>query len=448
MGALMGSSRAPDTKLRWRSLPLAVSVALLVLVGGSAVAIFGARIGSSQPRSIGSWSAAAHLSTGRAEHAATLLKDGRVLVAGGFDGRGQPLASAEIYNPRANSWQPTGTMSTPRVDHTATLLPNGQVLIAGGRAGPSPAGPYLASTELYHPATNRWTVSAPMHQVRAGPTAILLKDGRVMVVGGFGSTVEDGGALPSPVSSAEIYDPRTNQWSITGPMVHTRLFPSVAVLPVGRVLAAGGFDGRGQPLASAEIYNPNLNRWSPTRAMAKACDEATATVLTSSKVFVVGGEGRLGSGNIPVACVELYDPKKDAWSLGADLALARVDHTATLLRNGDVIVVGDGLPGTFPAEIYDPVANRWSNASQPMQRYAHTATRLLDGRVLIVGGYRESLSSVLIYDASGGSPQLNPVVIGLWGFATFVVLGLVTMPFWRPRVAAWFIRQRSDEWAT
>src|SRR6266566_627696 len=291
MGALMGSSRAPDTKLRWRSLPLAVSVALLVLVGGSAVAIFGARIGSSQPRSIGSWSAAAHLSTGRAEPAAALLKDGRVLVA-------------------------------------------------------------------------------------------------------------------------------------------------------------GGFDGRGQPLASAEIYNPNLNRWSPTRAMAKACDEATATVLTSSKVFVVGGEGRLGSGNIPVACVELYDPKKDAWSLGADLALARVDHTATLLRNGDVIVVGDGLPGTFPAEIYDPVANRWSNASQPMQRYAHTATRLLDGRVLIVGGYRESLSSVLIYDASGGSPQLNPVVIGLWGFATFVVLGLVTMPFWRPRVAAWFIRQRSDEWAT
>src|SRR6266566_276840 len=245
MGALMGSSRAPDTKLRWRSLPLAVSVALLVLVGGSAVAIFGARIGSSQPRSIGSWSAAAHLSTGRAEHAATLLKDGRVLVAGGFDGRGQPLASAE----------------------------------------------------LYHPATNRWTVSAPMHQVRAGPTAILLKDGRVMVVGGFGSTVEDGGALPSPVSSAEIYDPRTNQWSITGPMVHTRLFPSVAMLQDGRVLAAGGFDGRGQPLASAEIYNPNLNRWSPTRAMAKACDEATATVLTSSKVFVVGGEGRLGSGN-------------------------------------------------------------------------------------------------------------------------------------------------------
>jgi N-acetylneuraminic acid mutarotase len=82
--------------------------------------------------SAGTWTLAGNLNTARYAHTATLLTNGQVLVAGGYDQNGQPLASAELFNPRTNMWSPTGSMNVPRIGHTATLLPNGEVLVAGG----------------------------------------------------------------------------------------------------------------------------------------------------------------------------------------------------------------------------------------------------------------------------------------------------------------------------
>ena len=430
---------------RSASLRVTVSVGLLVLVVAAGVAIVGGHLGS--PASRGSWSAAAPLIQGREGQTAILLKDGRVLVMGGADARGHTLASAEIYNPRTNTWQGAGTMSTPRVNSAATLLPNGEVLVSGGIDVP-----YLSSAELYDPARNRWSLVAPMHDERARHSAILLQDGRVLVVGGVRYSVEGlGGVFLDPPTAAEIFDPRTGRWSVTAPMIQSRLDPTVALLQDGRILVAGGENGVGQD-TSAEIYAPKLNRWTAARSMAQQCDGATATVLASGKVLLIGGQGHLAGipypyGNVPISCVELYDPARDSWSMGASLPAGRLGHTSTLLENGNVLVVGDAVPGTSTAEIYSPARNQWSVVSQPMQRYNQTATLLPGGRVLIVGGYGlQSLNSAMIYDPTGGSAPLNPVLLGAWSFLTLALVLVVTMPAWRPRLRRWYERQQREEW--
>src|ERR1700736_2212304 len=188
-------------------------LASLVLLLATAAANAGTGAGLIQPSGgVGTWSEAASLATGREEHTATLLSSGRVLIAGGTDGRGKVLASAELYDPVRNRWTSAGSMGGTRIDHPAPLLPSGKVLVAGGRVLPFPA-PSLASAELYDPATNAWTIAAPMIESRTRHTATLLPDGRVLVVGGLTVTFRDGGLFPSEPTGAEIYDPKTDHWS-------------------------------------------------------------------------------------------------------------------------------------------------------------------------------------------------------------------------------------------
>jgi hypothetical protein len=161
-------------------------------------------VGTGQPQlydpDINSWSPAGTMAYPRHTHTATLLNDSRVLIAGGFADTGtggNPQTDAtEIYDPAANGWGRGATMMTSRAFHTATLLPNGRVLVAGGETA---TGPYLATTELYDPVTNRWGFAGPLSAPRGFHTASLLLDGRVLVAGGWGT----GDVTPS----AEVYEP-------------------------------------------------------------------------------------------------------------------------------------------------------------------------------------------------------------------------------------------------
>src|SRR6266516_555257 len=125
----------------------------------------------------GAWNSAGLMSEARDGHTATLLANGKVLVAGGND------ATAELYDPATNGWSPAASMGQERSEPAAILLPNGKVLVAGGDFGPNPPA-YLASAELYDPATNTWTPTGSMAVARRHPTATLLMDGRILVVGG------------------------------------------------------------------------------------------------------------------------------------------------------------------------------------------------------------------------------------------------------------------------
>jgi N-acetylneuraminic acid mutarotase len=226
-----------------------------------------------------SWSSAGSMAIPRDEATATLLPSGKVLVAGGASHYDccTAVASAELYDPATNSWSPAASMATARYGQTATLLPNGKVLVAGGAA----ATAALASAELYDPATNTWSSAGSMASPRAYATATLLPSGKVLVAGGYGRFGDD-------VPSAELYDPATNRWSSAGRMATGRDTATATLLPSGQVLVAGG-EAASESLASAELYDPATNTWSSAGSMAMARRLHTATLLPSGQVLVAGG---------------------------------------------------------------------------------------------------------------------------------------------------------------
>ncbi len=192
----------------------------------------------------GVWTATGSMATPRFNHTATLLPNGQVLVAGGFEFGVGTLAGAELYDPATGMWRATGSMNTPRWVHTATLLPNGQVLVAGGIV--ELFSTYTASAELYDPATGVWTATGSMTTKRGVQTATLLPNGQVLVAGG-----RDGDTF---FTSAELYDSATGMWTATGSMATPRFVHTATLLPDGQVLVAGGDNFTDGFLASAELY--------------------------------------------------------------------------------------------------------------------------------------------------------------------------------------------------
>ena len=164
------------------------------------------------------WSSTGSLSTARWFHTATLLPNGKVLVAGGLNDGTGPLSSAELYDPAKGSWGTTGSLGTARREHTATLLPNGKVLVVGGYNGE-----FLSSAELYDAATGSWSSTGSLGTPRWFHTATLLPNGKVLVVGGGNSS--------GPLSSAELYDPATGSWSNTGSLGTAREQHTATLLP-------------------------------------------------------------------------------------------------------------------------------------------------------------------------------------------------------------------------
>jgi WD40 repeat protein len=338
------------------------------------------------PQPTASWRATSNMNAGRADHTATLLPDGMVLVAGGFDQPDGPaLASAELYNPAAATWTRTGSMHSGRGDQTATLLPDGDVLVAGGFDRSLQTGNYpaLASAELYNSATGTWTLTGNMQVGRANQTATLLADGEVLVAGG--STNSD-----AALASAELYDPRSGTWSATGQMLQARSLYSATLLPDGDVLAAGGHGGVTNPsiLNSAEIYHVARGSWTATDSMFAHRMTHAAILLPDGRVLAVGGS--TFGGRIPFTSAELYDPHIGSWSTTGSMVLLREWITATLLPDGDVLAAGgsdDGGTPAGPAEVYDPKTGLWFGSATMVQPAVQsTATLLPNGTVLVVGG--------------------------------------------------------------
>jgi hypothetical protein len=190
--------------------------------------------------------------TARAGHTATLLPNGKVLVAGGANAGVvvNYLSSAEIYDPATGRWTSINSMSVARTSYTATLLRNGQVLVAGGLQS---AGNVTPSAELFNPSTGQWTAANDMTVARENHTATMLPNGQVLVVAGLGA--------PSTgvLSSAELYDPVTGVWTQTSTSMNTARYSHTATaLPNGQVLVAGGYNFKTLTLSSSEIYDPGL----------------------------------------------------------------------------------------------------------------------------------------------------------------------------------------------
>jgi N-acetylneuraminic acid mutarotase len=231
----------------------------------------------------GTWSATGSLNTPRSGHTAIRLANGKVLVVGGA-ATDPWTSSAELYDPESGTWTPTGFLNTLRSSHTATLLDDGRVLVVGGS---SYSPPLLASAELYDPGTGTWSLTGSLETARSGHTAVLMADGKVIVSGGTTRS----GILISWLSSAEIYDPEKGSWSTTGSLEIERSAHTLSLLPGGKVLATGGthWTTYQDAIAITEIYDPKTEVWSLAAPLETARWGHTATPLPDGRILVAGG---------------------------------------------------------------------------------------------------------------------------------------------------------------
>src|SRR6202011_1076654 len=217
-------------------------------------------------------------------HAATLLKDGRVLVAGGADFSGIATANCELFAPKTNRWVRAASMRSARSAHTSPLLTDGSVLVTGGGTGISTFPvEFLRTAEIYHPASNSGTVAAPMEVARSTHSAVRLHDGRVLVVGG--TTLASGSPLPAAqLEQAEVYDPKRDTWSLAGGGLPALSSEAATLMPNDTVLVTGRSTDHGFATTGAEVFDPATNGWHPgTRPMATGRYGHTATLLTDGR---------------------------------------------------------------------------------------------------------------------------------------------------------------------
>ncbi|HYH95367.1 kelch repeat-containing protein [Hyalangium sp.] len=324
------------------------------------------------------WSPAAPMSQPRAVHTATLLQDGRLLIVGGYSRSTDTTSSAELYDPVTQAWSTTGALSVARDHHTATLLRDGTVLVTGGTRSISNPSVFISSSEVYDPATGTWSGAGSLRDGRSGHTATLLHNGKVLVTGGNNS------------GSCEVYDPTTRTWSAAGSLGEALSGHTATLLHDGTVLMVGA------GTIHSEVYDPATGISSPLKGPPGASSRVghTATLLPDGTVLVTGGKPfNSNDPNVFLSSSEVYDPATHTWSGAGSLGGNRSGHTATLLPNGAVLVVGGAsyywLYCNSSTEVYVPSTRQWlPSARLPEARCAQSATVLDSGQVAIAGGQR------------------------------------------------------------
>lgn len=369
-----------------------------VALGSTTITASIGTVTASAPLSIttNTWFPTGSLATSRSNHTATLLPNGKVLVAGGKVGTSggltpQVAASAELYDPVSGTWSATGSLTTARWEHTATLLANGTVLVAGGFDG---TGTVLSSAELYNPATGTWSSTGSLTTARASYTATLLSNGTVLAASGLSNNPAPAPAPPQiNTASAELYDPVSGTWAATGSVIQPTTGGTATLLGNGKVLVDGGTyagtPNQGYPYD--QLYDPVAGSWSAAASNPiPQLVSQTATLLPNGMVLIAGGNQGGASPGSSAAC-SLYDPVAGTWSATGSLSTMRANHTATLLPNGTVLVAG-GIMNEYNAiapgaEIYDPSSGIWSPAGTLAAPVAYqTMTLLMNGAVLVAGG--------------------------------------------------------------
>jgi Galactose oxidase, central domain len=278
--------------------------------------------------STGRFEAGPDLTSPRYGHSATRLSDGRVLIAGGFGPDGKVLGTAELFDPVAETFTATGRLQEARADHEAILLDDGRVVLIGGTADDFEI---LASAEVFDPRSGAFSMVGPMTVPREGMAATKLRAGRVLVTGGHIGRHEQ----RTIYQSTESFDPATDHFAAAGAMTIARHKHDAVLLDDGRVLVIAGSDARDDLglYDSAETYDPATEAFTAVGRLAHPRYKLryASALLPDGRVLVAGG----------AAVPEVFDPAEDTFtSIGGSLGRAPYFATATLLDDGDVIVTG------------------------------------------------------------------------------------------------------------
>lgn len=320
------------------------------------------------------------MTTERAAHQATLLPSGQVLITGGCarSGCSPFLQSAEVFDPVGRRFVAAPTMSIPRASHTATLLPDGRVLVAGGCS----TGGATASAELYEPATGRWRRVGDMTVARCSHIAVPLDDGRVFIMGGGAGRLGD-------LATAEVFDPRTLTFRAVGSMRENHYLATR--LADGRVLLTGGQGRPGEILRSAELFDPRSGTFRRTGDMLVPRVKHAASLLPDGRVLIIGGS--VAGYDARFNSTEVYDPTTGRFASGPRMREGRYkirDAVATLPSGAVVVGGGAATPELYDPGDHAFIPMRGSLDTPEM--FA-TATRLRTGEVLLLGGYDPRIQS-------------------------------------------------------
>ncbi|MDQ4134319.1 MAG: hypothetical protein M3179_14220 [Actinomycetota bacterium] len=392
---------------------------IVMIVGLAAMAMFGlpglSAPGQAATSTIGSWELTDHLNVVRFGHTTTLMGNGKVLVAGGRSATAAPFtnhASAEVFDPITEEFTLTGFMGNARFSHTATLLPNGKVLVAGGFGDPpsTPNQPVLDTAELYDPATGTWTPTGSLNTRRALHIAVLLNNGKVLVAGGRTCDVPPPGGANCASSfrtpTAELYDPATGVWTPTGSMNFDRHTTAAALLPDGRVIVPGGFTfATPNGSNSADIYDPATGNWSLNCCLNVGRSRQGAMRLQDGRVLIALG---FRGPSVPNPTTETFDPVTQSWSFAGDInfPFSRFNFWYGVLPNGKAVVaggqhfVGPGNEGIVRnSHIFDPTTNQWTDTGSMNEPHGTP------------GGIQNSQPMVIL-SASPTSYVADPAVCG------------------------------------
>ncbi len=344
------------------------------------------------------------MSTGRRFASGAPLPEGNAIICGGSSAFPNqiPDATCDLFDAATNSFSPAASLHIARMSAAAAVLPDGSPIFLGGidNQGTS-GGNYEPSGEIYHAATQTFSVTGGLNALRVAYASTLLHDGRVLIAGGANQT--------SRLDTAEVFDPKTGHFIPTSNNLDTqRVSLNAVTLSDGKVLITGGSGG-----TTADLFDPVTMKFSLTPgSMVAARSVATATLLRDGTVLIAGGIDPSSGDSLDSA--ELYDPSTGTFSAtSGKMTSPRALHTATLLANGEVLLAGGSTSSLFSgaldtAELYNPAAGTFTAVAHPMTsaRASATANLLHNGQVLIAGGAiadGSSIASAELFDPKTGT---------------------------------------------
>ena len=369
----------------------------------------------------GTWASAGKIGQAVAGQAAALLPSGKALFAGGADAMSY-YTHGDLFDPGTGTWAQTPAMAHAHAYGVAASLANGDVLVIGGYDGS--AAFVTGAVDVYSASTGTWSAGPAMSVGRFAFTATTLEDGRVLVAGGDNGSLDPGAAL----SSVQIYTAGSG-WAAGEAMKKIRVDGAAVRLEDGRVLVAGGTDAAGATQNTAEVYDPATGHWTLTGTMPVARAGFTMTLLPDGRVVAAGGFGSNPSQALTTA--DLFDPVTGGWTSASAMSYGRRFQAATALADGTVMVVGGHGPAADSyltyAEIYTPPPARVSYP--PTTFHPITPIRLLDSRHAngLNGVFYPNVPRLFQVTGRGGVPASAVAVTGILTTTASTAKGYLTI---------------------